>query len=184
MQHNAALNNAVATLTNGPYGISDGVGFTDRRMVMRSCRVDGVMLRPLWPLSSLDAAFTRFGGAFVWAAHDQPASTAEYRWSMVLAVNLPQNVTLFPGDLQPQNDSSMVCWQVQASDQVTTLQPFDQSNPLVLHTSALPKDPLAAPDPGSVHWVVAPVLPGGLVIMGEVTKWAPMSRRRVSGASS
>ena len=35
-QHNAALNNAVATLSNGPYGISDGVGFTDRTMVMRS----------------------------------------------------------------------------------------------------------------------------------------------------
>ena len=150
---------------------------------MRSCRTDGVMLRPLYPLSSIDAAFTRFDGALVWQAYDQPASTTKYRWSMVVAVNLATNVTIFPGDLQPENESSMVCWQVRAdSDQISGFQTFDQLNPLLLHTSSLPKDPLLAPDPGSVHWVVAPVLPGGLVIMGEVKKWAPMSRRRVSGA--
>lgn len=32
VQHNAVLNNAVAVLSNGPYGISDKVGFTDRRV--------------------------------------------------------------------------------------------------------------------------------------------------------
>ena len=65
-------------------------------------------------------------------------------------------------------------------DEIGPLQAFDTSHPLTLHTSVLPKHPLDGPDPGSVHWVAAPVLPGGLVIMGEVSKWATLSRRRVS----
>ena len=144
-------------------------------MVMRSCRSDGVLLRPLWPLSSLDAAFTRLGGAMIWAAHDSPAPG--YRWSYILGVNLATNAPLFPGDLQQQGDT-MVCWEVRASsDEIGPLKAFDTSHPLTLHTSALPKDPLDGPDPASVHCVAAP---GGLVIMGEVSKWATLSRRRVS----
>ena len=156
MQHNAALNNAVAVLTSGPYGISDGVGFTDRVLVMRSCRSDGVMLRPLWPLSSLDAAFTRLAGALVWAAHDEPASG--YRWSYVLGVNLASNESLFPGDLQPRNNSTMACWRVLSdTNQIGSLRLFDTENPLVLHTPTLPKDPLEGVDPGSVHWGETPM---------------------------
>ena len=185
-QHNAALENAVAVLSNGPYGISDEVGKTDGPMVMRSCRSDGVTLRPSWPLSSLDVAFTKHNGALLWAAHDEH-DEYQRRWTYVLAVNLATEINLTAAELgQGHGDSAMVAWKRAPSGAVgkVTIQPFDATHPLTLTACPLPKNPLAAPDPGSLHWNVAPVLKGGLIILGEISKWATMSARRVSAFST
>jgi hypothetical protein len=215
-QHNAALNNAVAVLSGGPYGISDKVGMTDKTTVMRACRSDGVMLRPSWPLSSLDVSFTKHNGALIWSAHDEHAG-GEYRWQTVLGVNLATNVSLSIEELRQGHVSpatAAVAWKMQAhgdsagqgiwpgrtaartgaaaaaeagagvgAGRVVTVRALDAHNPLMLEACPLPKDPLAAPDPGSVHWNVAPVLPGGLVLLGDMSKWAPMSTRRVAAVT-
>jgi hypothetical protein len=82
------------------------VGLTDRELVMRACRDDGVLLRPSWPLSALDVAYTTppssadaVAGALLWAAHDDHGDGA-WRWSYVVTVNSPSAIDVFSANLQ------------------------------------------------------------------------------------
>ena len=43
----------------GPVGIGDRVGRTDRALVLRTCRADGVLVKPDVPLAALDRCFLR-----------------------------------------------------------------------------------------------------------------------------
>lgn len=174
---NPAADNAVAVLGGGPYGPSDAVGFTDKSIVMRACRTDGVMLRPAWPLSSLDATFTRAGSALqhVWAAHDD---FGLFRWSYVVGINLDSDFAMLPKDLQGPAPAPMLALELGLRIPVATIVPFNDSHPL-----KIPACPAQAKGPGSTHWVTAPVLPGGFVLLGDVSKWAPMSSRRVATLS-
>jgi hypothetical protein len=47
----------LAALSSGPVGIGDRVGRSDRGLVLRTCREDGVVLRPDVPLAALERAY-------------------------------------------------------------------------------------------------------------------------------
>ena len=47
----------LAVMSGGPYGPSDGAGSFNRSLIMRSCRDDGVLLRPDKPATLMDTAF-------------------------------------------------------------------------------------------------------------------------------
>jgi hypothetical protein len=52
-----ALQTAMAVLAGGPYGVADVAGAMNRSLVMRSCRADGVLLRPDKPATAVDSTF-------------------------------------------------------------------------------------------------------------------------------
>lgn len=191
-ERNRHADNAVAVLSSGPYGISDGYGFSDRDVVMHSCRTDGVLLKPGWPLSSIEATFTAapsdpLSGANVWAAHD---TFGPWRWSYLVAVNLnTSDATIRTSDLgwPPQSSSASssikspaapappaAVWQVilgsDTANNVTLLGPTDDFK--------LPASPPSDGGLGLVQFSFAPVLPNGMSILGDVGKWASASSRR------
>ena len=66
----------VSALSGGPVGISDGVNLTDPELIMKSCRGDGVLLKPSKPIVPLDAHFMPAyqGGVKagnIWNTHSQ-----------------------------------------------------------------------------------------------------------------
>ena len=73
------LNALIATLSTGPVAIGDGPNATDRALVMRSCRADGLLLQADKPPTAIDAmydgrpapvgGFARAGGAQVWTTY-------------------------------------------------------------------------------------------------------------------
>ena len=125
--------NAVAVLGGGPYGIADQVGTADAGVVLRSCRVDGVLMRAKLPLAAIDATFTSaqsspLHGAAVWAAHDEPASNVRY--SYVLAIDTHSDIHLRLGDLSTHPSERAVVYSVQlggSNVQNLTMVPSDGS---------------------------------------------------------
>jgi hypothetical protein len=47
----------VAALSSGPVGIGDRLGRTDRALVMRTCREDGMLVKPDVPVAALEACY-------------------------------------------------------------------------------------------------------------------------------
>jgi hypothetical protein len=47
----------LSALSAGPVGLGDRIGRTDRAVVMRTCREDGVLLKPDLPLAALDRCY-------------------------------------------------------------------------------------------------------------------------------
>lgn len=78
----------LAALSSGPVGLGDRIGCTDRGVVMRTCREDGVLVKPDVPLAAIDRCLRRdchFEPELLvgecWSDH--PAG----RWSYVAALN-------------------------------------------------------------------------------------------------
>lgn len=78
----------LAALSAGPVGIGDQIGQCDAAVVMRTCREDGVLVKPDVPVAALDRCF-RYNAFFnpvvlagdAWSAH--PAGP----WRYVVALN-------------------------------------------------------------------------------------------------
>src|SRR5262249_9521524 len=49
----------LAALSSGPVGIGDEIGCSDRDIIMRTCREDGVLVKPDVPIAALDRCFMR-----------------------------------------------------------------------------------------------------------------------------
>jgi len=82
----------LAVLSAGPVGVGDGIGDADPALIRRTCRADGVLVRPDVPVAATDAAaFT----APVWTGTALVASTrsehAAGTWSYVVSCNVGMN---------------------------------------------------------------------------------------------
>lgn len=130
--------NALALLGGGPYGPSDAVGFTNTTVVNYATRTDGVLLRPSWPLSSLDFTWTAsidpMGSDLqhVWAAHDDFSSAlGPLRWSYALCVNCVRTVPITPARLQGPLHR-LVAWTVQIGHNVSNVALVSDDDPLLM----------------------------------------------------
>jgi len=190
---NAHLDNAVAVLIGGPYGIGDGLAYVDADVVHRSCRSDGFMLRPRWPLASLDFTFTEADarGSLVWAAHDDFGQEGSFlRWSYVIGVDLTDEIAITPKrllqGLPPPASGIMVAWEVTMGEVVnaTKVVTFSDISPFMLPKSKPLNLPYYSDSPPHTHYATAPVMPNGMALLGEISKWATMSFGRVSSVTA
>lgn len=53
----AEIEALLAALSTGPVGIGDRIGGSDRSLVMRTCREDGILVKPDAPLAAIDDCF-------------------------------------------------------------------------------------------------------------------------------
>eukprot|EP01050_Picozoa_sp_SAG11_P032362 SAG11_NODE_10491_length_828_cov_0.801097_1_plen_145_part_00 len=54
---NCELNAIIATMSGGPVGIADKAGTTNKTIVLRSTRSDGLIMQPDRPITFVDAMF-------------------------------------------------------------------------------------------------------------------------------
>jgi hypothetical protein len=176
-EHHAEVEALLSALSTGPVGIGDRRGRADREIVLRTCRDDGVIVRPDVALAAVDRCFTQHPVAravplVAEAWTDHPAG----RWAYVVALNvsraeerLDEQVELTTlGESAPA--TPVVCWDWRTGV-ATRLDPSGGWR--------LALEPL--------DWdlrVLAPVLPGGLAVIGDPTRYATAGDARLASVET
>ena len=173
-----------AVLSTGPVGFSDGVGFANTALIARTCRADGLLLRPDAPAAHLDAALVATlgvgGTAAVPYVVAAPVTLGGFTWTLLLAAELaaPFSVGL-EEDLAPQPAGAtagaiVVDW---FAPSAATAVPAGGAIALA------PGQGCPAPACGATavafrYLLVAPLLADGWAYLGEAAKLAPVSQFR------
>jgi hypothetical protein len=198
----------VAALSAGPIAPGDGIGDTDVDLVLRTCRSDGILLkpeRPIFPIVSWwvgNALGSGDGPTPRGAALNTHSGSAEVgytytelnglRWYFVLGVGLDKAFHLTPSDvrseLAPAHNVSLAhCqwgWECRARG-CRRIQ-ADQGN--VTLTPFSEEQPIVLPPYDSPHGVgwghfrfvrTVPVLCNGWLLLGEADKFISVSRSRI-----
>ena len=165
----------LAALSAGPVGIGDPLGRADPALVARTCRADGVLVRPDVPVAAIDRCFRSHPigrrTLVVGSAHSHHAAG---RVGYVVAMN-------------PHDAGDPITERVTRAD----LGGDAPAGPAVVYDwrtgdiSPLGDDPDAGVDVtlGPLGWrllVVAPVLPSGVAVIGDPTKYATAGDARIA----
>ncbi len=164
----------LAALSTGPVGLGDRVGRMDPALVRRTCRADGLLVKPHTAIAAVDESLLS-GPAFnpsllvAECTSEHPAG----RWTYVVAMHAHPSDDLIDGDihlnsvLAPGHRGSghVVAWDWRTGT-ATRLAP----------------DATIAVSLGREGWtfhVLAPVLACGLAVIGDVTKFASAGDARI-----
>lgn len=162
----------LSALSTGPIGLGDRAGRNDATLAMRTCRADGLLIKPDVPVAAVDDSLRgnpAFGDDLVVAEcySDHDAG----RWAYVLAMHTSPTETEIVdeiafdrlGESSPTGD--VVVWDARRA--TLTPMPADGRWPVALATE---------------EWtslVLAPVLAGDLAVLGDVTKFVPAGDARI-----
>lgn len=162
----------LSALSGGPVGIGDQLGCTNRDLVMRCCRNDGVLIKPDVPLAALDRCFARNAffhhSLLVGEAHNlHPAG----RWLYLASFNashakqpIEDKVSLADlGALRPDGDVIVYDWRQRTWQR-------------------LGRDGAWNVDLGYQEWdyrIVCPLLAGDITVFGDADKYASVGDQRV-----
>jgi len=174
----AEAESLLAALSAGPVGLGDQLGHTRRELALRTCRPDGVLVKPDLPLAALERCFLEngyFGGAPLLgeAVSRHPAGRTVYLVSMNASYASKKSGASLPvrlrfeelGAARPDGPVALYDWRRGSFE----LQPADGGF----------EEALAYQDFG--YRVLCPLLPGEVAVFGDVSKYATMGDRRVAG---
>jgi hypothetical protein len=167
----------LAALSAGPVGLGDQIGHTRRELVLRTCRGDGVLVKPDLPLAALDRCFLEHGyfgaGPLLGEAVSRhPAGPTVYLVSMNASHASKKSGEPLRfrvgfdelGAARPDRPVAVYDWRRGSFE----LQPADGGF----------EESLAYQDFG--YRVLCPLLPGEVAVFGDVSRYATMGDRRVS----
>ena len=176
------LHALVATLSTGPVGFSDALGYTNASLVLSTCRNDGLLLKPSLPLRAIDRSFSRAKPkapvlpytTHLWFTHtcgEAKAASAPWYYALAFASQAggaPAGTVLLRADLWPPLPSSqaVVVWEHSNVKGAKLVGPGSKQ--------------LASMSTGGDHAyiLVAPVMAGGWAFLGEAKKLTPVSVQR------
>ncbi len=167
---NTQLETLVSALSAGPIGPGDKLGLTNVALLMKTCRHDGLLLKPDKPATPIDRWFLGDIPGDVWDAN---TSLGANRWHFVLAAGLTSPITLSAGDL------SAAGRYVAFNPDAGTVTAFDASHPVPL--SSAPRGPNAVP---FTYLIFAPQTSKGWAFLGETSKFVTVSPQRFADISS
>jgi len=179
---NVVLQSAVASLSAGAVAPGDGLGYSNKTLIMYTCREDGLLLKPDYPLSSTDSWYQSQAYSSTkpkWELMTtQTTIQSTYTWMYVVGVEIAEKMSLTPGQLHfptmlPPSVTSFVS--LLSNGDVTdwsSVSPFNASLPLVLPSSRLPS---------FSYCVISPVFTNQIILFGEAKKWSKISKQRILG---
>jgi hypothetical protein len=162
----------LSALSTGPVGLGDRVGRMDPALALRTCRADGLLVKPHVPIAATDRSMLANAGfrnvLLVAECHsDQPAG----RWAYV--VGLHTNPAEAPvegeialadlGDSTPTGEIVVWDWRLGTAQR----------------TGPDARFPVVLPHEGWTYLVVAPLLPGGLAVIGDTSKFVTAGDARI-----
>jgi len=179
---NPHLQAAVATLSAGVVTPGDGINYSNQPLIMRSCRTDGLILKPSRSAVTLDSTFLKqsFGSTGpageLWTTYNMIGRVG--RWDHIFAAGLSTSYQLSAGELTldmagARTISNSIAYSINTlSFDVSTLimKPFDNSQALNVPACGYSDFQL---------WHVAPVFTSGYSLLGELSKWVPVSEGRI-----
>ena len=200
---NWQLQAIVVALSTGPNGPSDMINGTNSSLVMSTVTGDGTLLTPDRPLITLDRALlATYAGPGaeipnVQSTWSQP-SDCPFRWYYVLAANLSAPFTLVGGDVgvyaagsgggavvidyfSPRSPPLAVLAVPSSVSSVSSSYSTSSSSVSSSYTIPVGMGQPSAPAAAVPirYLLVAPILPGGYVLIGEAGKVTALSTLRV-----
>lgn len=163
----------LSALSAGPVGIGDRVGRSDRALILRTCRSDGVIVRPDVPVAALDRCWRGHAALepnpLVGEAHTAHAAG---HWTYLVSMNACRGeetlrFSLPLTDLGPLAPAQPVLawdWRRRRAQRVGPDHAFD------LSLAPLDWD----------YRVLCPLLPGELAVIGDPDRYATAGDRRIA----
>jgi hypothetical protein len=181
----------LSALSTGPVGLGDRVGRMDPAIALRTCRADGLLVKPHTPIAAIDESLLT-GPAF----NPVPllaACTSEHeagRWTYVVAMHANPGDEPVTGAIRLSSLSSLSAKGAQPSAVRVGEEPLLIEHVVawnwrtgtaerLTRTSTIPVS-LAREDWS--FYVLAPILPTGLAVIGDITKFATAGDARVEVA--
>jgi hypothetical protein len=165
----------VAALSSGPVGIGDRLGRTDRALVMRTCRQDGMLVKPDVPVAALEVCYHGHPSAepllLVGEAHtEHPAGV----WHYVVGIHVsraegPIVYRFALGDLGPQRQGG-------------PLLAYDYRRGWAERLEASGAEPAWVVELEPLAWdyrILCPILPGEIAIVGDVSRYVSAGDARL-----
>ncbi len=186
----------VSVLSGGMVGVGDGLGQIVRDVVMRTCRADGLLLKPDRPATPVDRMFLSHARPFVTAAWSERPGLG--RWTYLAAYHLAsehpertiedrlwaklQTDPGFPVEDQFVFPEHVTDWHVDLAEDLGLAGQF------VVYDwrqgeGFVPEDGRFEMTPFEhlydfAYYVVAPVLDNGLALLGETDKYVTLADLR------
>ena len=162
----------LSALSTGPVGLGDRVGHMDTTLAMRTCRADGILIKPHTAIAATSASMFA-NAAFTGAVHvaecfsDQPAG----RWGYIVAMHtnpsedpVDGNIVLAElGDSAPTND--VIAW--------------DWRRHTATRLDVGAQIPVSLARENWTYLVLAPVLSSGVAVIGDVSKFVTAGDARL-----
>jgi hypothetical protein len=164
----------LAALSAGPVGIGDRLGRTDRSLVLRTCRADGVLVKPDVPIAALERCF-----------HAHPHLEPEPLLGEAHSVH-PAGRWQYVAGFHAWRGDAPIRYRLELAD-LAELRP---PGPVVAYDWRSGDFERLEPDGGldvelePGGWdlrVLCPVLPGELTVFGDVERYATAGDRRLRG---
>jgi len=159
----------VSALSGGPVGPSDKIGASDASLILRTCRMDGLLLKPDRPATPIDIMFLYnksniVGGKRPWVVTSE--SRHEFgKTTYLAAFNL---------------------WPAQMYEPFVTFAEAGISGKHLIYNYMTGKYRIASdkinfgimPPEKAFYYVLCPMLPNGMAVIGETGKFITLSRKR------
>jgi hypothetical protein len=159
----------LATLSAGPVGVGDQIGTMSTANLLRAVRADGIIVKPDFPITPLDANYIANAQSL-----DRPmiaaTSTSFGDWTGHYVFAYPQGsnnqVSFTPANLGITGDSYVYDY-------------FADSGALAHAT-----DTISSTITGdSQYWIVTPVGPSGMALLGDTGQFVTFGKKRVRSVS-
>ena len=161
----------LAALSTGPVGLGDRVGRLDPAIALRTCRADGLLIKPHTPIAAIDESLLS-GPAFnpVPLIADCSSEHEAGRWTYVVAMHANPADDPIAGEvelsaLHAAAERPVVAWNWRTG-QGERLGP-DATIPVELERE------------GWAYFVLAPVLASGIAVVGDVSKFVTAGDARM-----
>ncbi|MGH9550525.1 MAG: hypothetical protein ACRD3W_14180, partial [Terriglobales bacterium] len=168
---NCKLEALVATLSCGPVGPGDAIGKADRALLLKTCRADGLLLKPDFPAVPIDRSLLQdenLSGE-IWCTSSNYAGR---KWRYLLVAGQSKEAVIRAADLGITEKS------IAYENSTGTISVFDNEHPLWVKRQA--------PSTNKVqfnYFTIAPVH-DNTAFFGETSKFVTVSRQRFANISS
>eukprot|EP00054_Salpingoeca_dolichothecata_P014978 m.85361 g.85361 ORF g.85361 m.85361 type:complete len:885 (+) comp21264_c0_seq1:72-2726(+) len=185
----------LATLSQGPLGIGDNIGYTNASLIARAARADGTLLHPSYPATPIDAMYqqNQVLSGYVFQTHSIINTTYEndgqvepQAWHTVFAVDVEHNASfsVTKDDIWPPMDDDIqyvaVTFPLRCENGSAWTNCDIKLMDDALHLST--GGPM-----GPVHayslYTLAPLQSNGWALLGDVTPFVSVSPNRISNVT-
>ena len=174
----------LSALSTGPVGLGDRVGRTDPALVRRTCRGDGLLLKPHTAIAATDESLLS-GPAFnaVPLIAECGSEHEAGRWTYVVAMHANPADEPISGHIRLTSlagpDGTAKARQNGASSSTAGVVAWDWRRGTATRLAPDASIPVSLEREGWTFHVLAPVLSSGLVVIGDVTKFVTASDARL-----
>jgi len=157
----------IAILSGGVVGPADKIGCTDKALLMRTCREDGLLLKPDKPATPIDRMFLLdTPPAKVWDTYSRKGNLT---WHYVFVFDQAEAFELSSGELGLAGDYVAYHYETGGIERI----PAGGS----LHLKGKTEKPWD-------YWILAPVLANGMAMIGDTSKFVTAANRRIPAVRS